>query len=66
MTKSRNLFNEINRNVDFDNFSYSIDLLTKHLSMRMHHWEDITFESPKIPRTLGFKGIRDGTGYHIG
>ena len=32
----------------------------------MHYWEVITFESPQIPSTLGFKGIRDGTGYHIG
>ena len=32
----------------------------------MHYWEGITFESPQIPNILGFKGIRDGTGYHIG
>ena len=32
----------------------------------MHYWEGITFESPQIPSILGFKGIRDGTGYHIG
>ena len=34
--------------------------------MWMRYWEGITFESPQIPRILGFKGIRDGTGYHIG
>ena len=28
--------------------------------------EGITFSSPQIPILLGFKGIRDGTGYHIG
>ena len=44
------LFNEINRKVDLDNFTYSIDPITKHLSIWMHYWEDITFESPQIPR----------------
>ena len=34
--------------------------------MWMHFWEGITFESPQIPSILGFKGLRDGTGYHIG
>ena len=48
------------------NISYSIDPINKHLSMLMHYWEGITFESPQIPSILGFKGIRDGTGYHIG
>ena len=60
------LFNEINRKVDLDNFTYSIDPITKHVSIWMHYWEGITFESPQIPSILGFKGIRDGTGYHIG
>ena len=60
------LFNEINRKVDLDNFTYSIDPITKHLSIWMHYWEGITFESPQIPSILGFKCIRDGTGYHIG
>ena len=60
------LFNEINRKVDLDNFTSSIDPITKHLSIWMHYWEGITFESPQIPSILGFKGIRDGTGYHIG
>ena len=32
----------------------------------MHFWEEITFESPQIPSILGFKVLRDGTGYHIG
>ena len=60
------LFNEINRKIDLDNISYSIDPITEHLSVWMHYWEGITFESPQIPSILGFKGIRDGTGYHIG
>ena len=60
------LFNEINRKVDLDNFTYSIDPITKHLSIWMPYWEGITFESPQMPSILGFKGIRDGTGYHIG
>ena len=60
------IFNEINRKIDLDNISYSIDPITKHLSLWMHYWEGITFESPQIPSILGFKGLRDGTGYHIG
>ena len=64
--KIEKLFNEINRKVDLDIFSYSIDPITKHLSIWMHYWEGVTFESPQIPSILGFKGIRDGTGYHIG
>ena len=60
------LFNEINRKVDLDFISYSIDPITKDFSIWMHYWEDITFESPQILSILGFKGIRDGTGYHIG
>ena len=32
----------------------------------MRYWKSITFESPQIPSILGSKGIRDGTGYHIG
>ena len=46
----KKLFNEINRNID----------------LVMHFWEFITFESPQIPSVLGFKGMRDRTGYHIG
>ena len=60
------IFNEINRKIDLDNISYSIDPITKHLSLWMHYWEGITFESPQIPSILGFKGLRDGIGYHIG
>ena len=60
------LFNEINRKVDLDNFSYSIDPFTKHLSIWMQYWEGITFESPQIPSFLGFEGMRDGKGYYIG
>ena len=56
------LFNKTNRKVDLDNFSYNIDLITKHLSMWMHYWESITFESPQILTILNFNGIRDGTG----
>ena len=33
--------------------------------MWMHYWEGNTFESPQTPSILRFKGIRDGTAYHI-
>ena len=60
------LFNEINRKVGLDNLSFSIDPITKYFSIWMHYWEGITFDSPQIPSILRFKGLRDGTGYHIG
>ena len=60
------LFNEINRKINLENLSFSIDPITKHLSIWMHYWEIITFESPQTPCILDFKGLRDGTGYHIG
>ena len=43
------IFNEISRKIDLDNISYSIDPITKHLSMWMNYWEGITFETPQIP-----------------
>ena len=49
------IFNEINRKNNLDNLSFIIDPITKHLSIWMSYWECITFESPKIPSTLGFK-----------
>ena len=60
------LFNEINRRIDLDKLSFIIDPITKQLSILMPYWEYITFESPQIPSTLGFKSLRDGTEYHIG
>ena len=63
--KTEKVFNEINRKVDHDILSYSIDHTTKHVSICRPYWEGITFESPQFPSILGFKGIRDGMGYHI-
>ena len=45
---------------------YVIDPITEHLSFCLHYWEDITFSGPQISSLLGFKDVRDGTGYHIG
>ena len=45
---------------------YVIDPITKHLSLWLHYWENITFSSPQTPSLLEFKGVRAGTGYHIG
>ena len=45
---------------------YVIDPITKHLSLWMHHWEGQTFSSPRTPNLLGFKDVRDGTGYQLG
>ena len=51
---------------ELEKLDYVKDPLTKHLSLWLHYWEGITFSSPQIPSLLGFKGVRDGTGYHIG
>ena len=56
------LINEINRKVDHENFRYSIDPITKHLSIWMHYWEGITFESPQVPSILGFKRYKRWNG----
>ena len=47
--KIEKIFNEISRKIDLDNISYSIDPITKRISMWMHYWEGITFETPQIP-----------------
>ena len=54
------LFNKINLKIDLVNLSFIIDPITKHLSIWMHFWESLTFESPQVPPYLVFKGIRDG------
>ena len=58
----KKLFNEIHRKIDPDKLSFSIDPNTKHLSIWMHYWEGLTFESPQVPGNLVFKGIKDGKG----
>ena len=60
------ILDEIRRKTELEKLDYVIDPITKHLSLWLHYWEGITFSSPQIPSLLGFKGVRDGTGYHIG
>ena len=55
-------FNEINRKIDLNNFSYSVDSKPNFFSYWMDYWESITFESPQIPRDLGSKCTREGKG----
>ena len=55
------ILDEIRRKTELEKLDYVIDPITKHL-----YWEGITFSSPQIPSLLGFKGVRDGTGYHTG
>ena len=62
----KKIINEINLKTELENFSYDIDPITRHLTLWMHYREGITFGSPQILSILGFKGMRDGTGYHIG
>ena len=40
--------------------------MIRHLPLWLHYLEGITCSSPQISSLLGFKGVRDGTGYHIG
>ena len=49
------ILDEICRKTELEKLGYVIDPITKHLSL-----------SPQIPSLLGFKGVTDGTGYHIG
>ena len=65
-TTIEQILDEIRRKTELEKLDYVIDPITKHLSLWLHYWEDITFSSPQIPSLLGFKGFRDGTGYHIG
>ena len=60
------ILDETRRKTELEKLDYVIDPITKHLSLWLHYWEGITFSSPQIPSLLGFKGVRDGTGYHIG
>ena len=60
------ILDEIRRKTELEKLDYVIDPITKHLSFWLHYWEGITFSSPQIPSLLGFKGVRDGSGYHIG
>ena len=62
----KKIINKINLKTELENFSYDIDPITRHLLLWMHYWEENTFESPHILSILGFKGIRDQTGYQIG
>ena len=36
-----------------------------NININIFHWKNITFSSPQNPSLLGFRGVRDGTGYHI-
>ena len=59
------ILDEIRRKTELKKLDYVIDPITKHLSLWLHFWEGITFPSLQIPSLLGFKGVGDGTGYHI-
>ena len=65
-TSIKQILDEIRRKTELEKLDYVIDPITKHLSLWLHYWEDITFSSLQIPSLLEFKGVRDGTGYHIG
>ena len=57
---------EIRQKTELERLDYVIDPKTKHHSSWLHYWEGITFSSPQTPSILGFKGVRDGTGFHKG
>ena len=57
---------EISRKTELAKLDYVIIPISKHLFLGIHYWEEIIFSSPQFSCLFGFKGIRDGTGYHIG
>ena len=65
-TSIEQILDEIRRKTKLEKLDYVIDPISKHLSLWLHYLEGITFSSPQITSLLGFKGVRDGTGYHIG
>ena len=56
---------EIRRKTELEKLDYVIDPITKHLSLWLHHWEGQTFSSPRTSNLLGFKDVRDGTGFQL-
>ena len=60
------ILDEIRRKTELEKLDYVTDPITKHLSLWLQYWEVITFSIPQTPSLLGFKGVRHGTGYHIG
>ena len=48
---------------ELEKTDYVIDPITKHHSLWLPYWEGLTFSSLQIPSLLGFKRVRDGTGY---
>ena len=65
-TSIEQILDEIRRKTELEKLDYVKDPITKHLSLWLHYLKGITFSSPQIPSLLGIKGVRDGTGYHIG
>ena len=65
-TSIEQILDEIRRKTELEKLDYVKDPITKHLSLWLHYWEGINFSSQQIPSLLGFKGVRDGSGYHIG
>ena len=65
-TSIEQILNEIRRKTKLEKLDYVINPITKHLSLWLLYWEGTIFSSTQTPSLLGFKGVRDGTGYHIG
>ena len=63
-TSIEQILDEIRRKTDLLRNPISLILTTKHLFLWLHYWEGITFSRPQILSLLGFKGVRDGDGYH--
>ena len=65
-TSIKQILDEIRRKTELEKLDCVTDPITKHLSLWLYYCKGITFSSPQIPSLLGFKGVRVGTGYHIG
>ena len=65
-TSAEQILDQIRLKTELEKLDHVIDPITKHLLLWLHYWQGVTFSSPQFPSLLGFRGVRDGTGYHIG
>ena len=65
-TSMKQILDEIRLKTEQEKLDYVIDPITKRLSIWLPYWEGLVFSSPQISSLFGLKGVRDGSGYHIG
>ena len=65
-TSIKQILDEIRLKTELEKLDYIKDPITKHLFNKAALLGRYNFSSPQIPSLLGFTGVRDRTGYHIG